>query len=118
MKNSTLVKTVLIAASLPLFAGCVERQVVYRDRPVYAQPPPGGTVVVAEPENPPPPQVEVIPVAPDPAFIWLGGSWEWRGRWVWGGGHWAPRPHPGAVWTHGHWGGRGHNRVWISAGWR
>ena len=118
MKNSTVVKIVLITASLPLFAGCVERQVAYRVRPVNAQPPPGGTVAVAEPENPPPPQVEIIPVAPDPAFVWLAGSWEWRGRWVWAGGHWAPRPHPGAVWARGHWGGRGHNRVWISAGWR
>ena len=36
MKITTLAKTVLIVASLPLFAGCVERQVVYRDRPVYA----------------------------------------------------------------------------------
>jgi hypothetical protein len=117
MKNSTLVKTVLIAASLPLFAGCVERQVVYRDRPVYV-PPPGGTVVVEQPGEPPPPQVEVIPVAPDPRFIWLGGSWEWHGRWVWLGGRWAPRPHPGAVWMRGHWGMRGHNRVWIGAGWR
>jgi hypothetical protein len=29
----------------------------------------------------PPPQVEIIPVAPDPIFIWIGG-------------HWRPRPHP------------------------
>jgi len=38
MRKSILTKTLLIAASLPLFAGCVERQVVYRDRPVYVQP--------------------------------------------------------------------------------
>ena len=117
MKTSSLVKTVLIAASLPLFAGCVERQVVYRDRPVYVQQPPPGTAVVEEAPAPPPPQVEVIPVSPDPAFIWIGGCWEWRGGWVWVGGRWAPRPHPGAVWVHGHWGWHGHRRVWIAAGW-
>jgi hypothetical protein len=119
MKNSTLIKTVLITAALTLFAGCVERQVVYRDRPVYVQqPPPGGEVVVEQPQNPPPPQVEVIPVAPDPTFIWIGGSWEWRGRWVWLGGHWGSRPHPGAVWARGRWEHRAHGSVWISAGWR
>jgi hypothetical protein len=124
MKNSTLIKTALITASLPLFAGCVERQVVYRDRPVYAQPapppgaPPPAAEVVVEDPAPPPPQVEVIPVAPNPAFIWIGGSWEWRGRWVWAGGHWGPRPHPGAVWVHGGWVHRGHGRVWVGAHWR
>jgi len=62
--------------------------VVYRDRPVYVQPapapgapPPAPDVVVQDPP-PPPPQVEVIPAASDPAFLWIGGSWEWRGRWV------------------------------------
>jgi hypothetical protein len=124
MKKTTLVKTVLIAASLPLLAGCVERQVVYRDQPVYVQPPPAAPpfappaeVVVADPA-PPPPQVEVIPVQPDPSFIWVGGSWEWRGRWCWTGGHWVPRPHPGAVWVHGGWAHRGHGRVWVGAHWR
>jgi len=121
MKNPTLVKTVLIAAGLPLLAGCVERQVVYRDRPVYAQPapppgPPPAEVVVDNPA-PPPLQVEVIPVAPDPAFIWIGGSWEWRNHWVWIGGRWA-RPHPGGVWMRGHWNGRGPGRAWVRAGWR
>jgi hypothetical protein len=118
MKKSILVKSILIAASLPLLAGCVERQVVYRDRPVYVQQPPGGDVVVAEPAAPPPPQVEVIPVAPDPTFVWVGGCWEWRGRWVWAGGHWGPRPHPGAVWVHSGWGWHGHHRVWVSGYWR
>ena len=122
MKNSTIVKIILIAASLPLFAGCVERRVVYRDRPVYVQPglPPGAppAEVVIEDPVPPPPQVEVIPVQPDPAFIWIGGGWEWRGRWVWGPGHWGARPHPGALWVHGGWAHRGHGRVWVGAHWR
>ena len=32
MKTSTFIKCALIGTSLPLFAGCVEREVVYRDR--------------------------------------------------------------------------------------
>lgn len=115
MKNSIWFKIILITATVPLFAGCVEREVVYRDRPAYQQPPPGE--VVGDPA-PPPPQVEVIPVAPDPTFIWIGGNWEWRGSWFWVGGRWAPRPHPGALWVRGHWGYRGHYRVWVGGGWR
>jgi hypothetical protein len=39
------IKTMLaLLAAVPLFVGCVERQVVYLDRPVY----------VAEPAPPPP----------------------------------------------------------------
>jgi hypothetical protein len=103
MKNSILTKTLIITATVSLFTGCVER-------PVYVQQPPPGAppqaeVVTGDPA-PPPPQVEVIPIAPDPAFIWIGG------------GRWAPRPHPGAVWMRGHWGHRGHGRVWIHSGWR
>jgi hypothetical protein len=117
MKNSILIKTVLITAALPLFAGCVERQVVYRDRPAYSQPPPNAEVVADEPPVPPP-QVEVVPITPNPTFIWVGGSWEWRDRWVWVGGHWGPRPHPGAVWVRGGWVHRGHGRVWVESHWR
>jgi hypothetical protein len=121
MKNSMLIKTVLIAAGLPLFAGCVERQVVYRDRPVYVQqPPPGGEVVVEQPSEPPaaPPTAEVITPAPDPTFIWIRGYYDYGPQgWIWIGGHWD-RPHPGARWAVGHWERHGRRSVWISAGWR
>ncbi len=115
MKNSTLIKTILIAASVPLFAGCVEREVVYRDRPA----PPNETVVEEAPA-PPPPQTEVVTIAPGPLdfWFWAPGVWEWRGRWVWTGGHWIHRPHPGAVWVGAHWGWHGRHRVWVSGGWR
>jgi len=121
-KHSVFVQTLLVSAALPFLAGCVDREVVYRDRPVYVQaPPPGSPVppeVVVSGEPPmPPPQVEYISAAPDPSFIWIGGSWEWRGRWVWSGGRWDHRPHAGAEWGHGHWDNRGHGRVWIGAGW-
>ncbi len=120
MKITTLAKTVLIVASLPLFAGCVERQVVYRDRPVYAPAPPAGPAVVAEAPAPPPPQAEVIAVAPGPPelWVWAPGCWEWRGQWVWTSGHWMGRPHRGAVWIGPHWDMHGHHRVWVGGGWR
>jgi hypothetical protein len=116
MKKSSLPKYLLIAASLPLFAGCVEREVVYRDRPA----PPGETVVVDQAPPPPPLQVEVVPVCPGPATVWFWapGCWEWRGHWAWAGGRWMTRPHPGAVWIGAHWGVAGHHRVWVRGGWR
>jgi hypothetical protein len=111
MKKSTLLKFVLIAASLPLFAGCVQREIVYRDRP---------GAVVEEAPAPPPPQTEVVTIAPGPVdlWFWVPGSWEWRGHWVWYGGHWASRPHRGAVWFGPHWEQRGHHHVWVRGGWR
>jgi hypothetical protein len=115
MKNSILVKTVLIAASLPLLAGCiVERQP--RRVVVVQQPAATEEVIVEQPSEPPTPQYEIVP-APRPGFLWIRGGWEWRGRWVWLGGHWE-HPHPGHAWAGGHWESRGHGSVWISAGWR
>jgi len=117
MKTSTFIKYGLIGACLPWFAGCVEREVVYRDRLVPAAP---GEVVETDPGEPPPPQTEVVTVAPGPlsAWFWVPGCWEWRGHWVWYGGHWAIRPHHGAVWIHAGWVHRGHGRVWVSGHWR
>jgi hypothetical protein len=124
MKNSFTAKCLLIAVAAPLFAGCVEREVVYRDRPVpppSGQPMPPSTVIVEqEPPPPPPVQVEVVPVCPGPTTVWFWapGCWEWRGHWVWAGGRWMARPHPGAVWIGAHWGVAGHHRVWVHGGWR
>ena len=58
---------------------------------------------------PPPPIVETqtTVVAPDPAFVWVGGAWIWSGRWVWAPGHWARPPHVGAVWFGPHYVFRG-----------
>jgi hypothetical protein len=108
MKTSWLSKGALVAACLPLFAGCV----VYRDRPAPA--------AVVEAPAPPPPQTEYVTVAPGPLSVWFWapGCWEWRGRWVWTGGHWIARPHAGAVWVGAHWDARGGRRVWVHGGWR
>ncbi|MDB6058025.1 MAG: 17 kDa surface antigen [Verrucomicrobiales bacterium] len=64
-------------------------------------------VVTAAP--PPAPQQEVIVASPGPGYVWVGGEWVWRGRWVWAPGHWVSGPRPGAVWVGGVWvhGGRG-----------
>jgi outer membrane lipoprotein SlyB len=66
-----------------------------------AAPPAQTTVVVSE--APPPPPVETVIVAPGPGYVWIGGEWEWHGRWVWIGGPWVWPPYPHAVWMHGGW---------------
>jgi len=115
MKTSLLVKCALVGVGLPLLAGCVTREVVYRDRPAPAP-------VVTEEEAPaaPPPQVEIAPAPPGSltAWYWAPGCWEWRGRWVWTSGHWITRPSARAVWVAPHWGLRNHHRVWVPGTWR
>lgn len=59
------------------------------------------TVVLTQP--PPPPPVESVVVAPGLGYIWCGGEWVWRGRWVWVAGGWVLPPYPSAVWVSGHW---------------
>ncbi|MCP1117319.1 YXWGXW repeat-containing protein [Robbsia andropogonis] len=48
--------------------------------------------IVAPPRPPEPaPRVEVVPVAPAPAYHWVRGHYRWaRGEWVWVPGHWQP----------------------------
>lgn len=76
------------ALLLPL-AACV---VVPADRYGYGY---GDVVMTAPPGE----VVETVPVAPGPAYFWIGGYWNWVGsRHVWVGGHWqAPRPGYGWV---------------------
>ena len=51
-------------------------RVVERDRYVVDDPPPA-------------PLVEVVPVAPYPTAVWVGGYWGHDGRhWAWRRGHW------------------------------
>jgi len=125
MKTSSLIKYVLIGAGLPLFAGCVERQVVYRDRPVpppvVVAPAPPPTVVLEDQAPPPPPvrvEIQTAPPGPLTMWYWAPGVWEWNGRWVWTRGHWIGRPRPGAVWYGPRWVYRGGHRVWAHGYWR
>lgn len=59
----------------------------------------GGPVAVA----PPPMHAEVITVAPGPAYIWIGGFWNWVGhRHAWVGGRWEQQ-RPGHHWVPHQW---------------
>ena len=115
MKKILSCRILLMAAALPLLAGCL----VYERPPAAATAPAGGGTVVVE-ENPPPPETEVVPPPPGPVtvWVWVPGAWEWRGRWTWVPGRWQMRPHPGAVWVPGGWVQHGHARVWVEGHWR
>lgn len=118
MKQASFLKAaVLVAGIATVAAGCVTRE-----RVVYTQPPPvvaapGGEVVVS---GPPPSQgvVESVTIAPDPTYLWIAGAWAWNGGWVWEPGHWAHRPHPGAVWIAPHYVYRGGRHVWARGYWK
>ena len=117
MRKSLLIKTLLIAAGLPLLAGCiVERQP--RRVVVVEQPAPAGEVIVETPAALPPPRIEVQPVSPGPEYIWIGGGWEWRAGWIWAPGHWVIRPRPRAAWAVGHWERHPRGYVWVEGRWR
>jgi hypothetical protein len=71
------------------------------------------------PNSAPPPKAEDIPSPPDSFCIWIEGSWEWQGRWVWESGHWATPPYPAANWVKGKWSEKvpAPLRVWINGHW-
>ena len=102
MKTLTFGKIVLIAAALPLFAGCMS------ERPVAVAPQVATAdgVYTGQPTQPPPAdQKDIIPVCPGPVPQWyfIPGYWDWRGQWVWVPGHWRTRPHSGDIWLPGKW---------------
>jgi len=86
----------------------------------YAPPPAGypGEVVIQA--APPPVIAETYGPAPGPDFFWIGGRWDWQGRWVWTRGRWARHPHwhPGGGWVAGHWDNRHGGYVWVEGRWR
>src|SRR5689334_9470153 len=96
-KLSLLKPVLLMGATTLLFAGCVTHEVRYVDRPVATTEQAGAEVIVPGP--PPAPIQETVTIAPDPTYVWVSGAWVWGGPrgWVWGPGHWGPRPHHGAV---------------------
>jgi hypothetical protein len=77
-----------------------------------------GGVIEASVE-PPPPQYEVVPAAPYPGAVWIGGSWVWRhGRHEWVRGRYV-RPRRGYYYQPHRW-ERTPNGRWrrTPGGWR
>jgi hypothetical protein len=69
-------------------------------------------------EHPPVDRVEVIGVAPSPAYVWIGGYWRWDRHWHWVPGHWERRPHRHAEWIRGYWSETPRGWIWIEGRWR
>lgn len=89
---------------------------------VMSTPAPGRAEVevnfVFAPIAPPVAPVEVIGIAPRPGYIWIGGHYVWRGRWVWVPGYWSRPPVGYAVWVPGHWDRRPGGWIWVEGHWR
>jgi hypothetical protein len=89
---------------------------------VMAPPPPQGPVSgeLYASEAPPAPIYEAVPAAPGPDFFWIGGHWNWNGRWVWVHGYYNRHPHfhPGGGWEAGRWERRDNRWVWHDGHWR
>lgn len=83
-----------------LLSGCVVAPV----GPAYAAYPGGDGVVAEAPYAPPPLQTEIIPIAPMPLSVWIGGYWGWGGGgYHWNPGRWAAPPRPGYAWQPHRW---------------
>lgn len=68
---------------------------------------------------PPAPIVEVVPVAPSPRHVWVGGYHRWDGRaYVWVPGRHILPPRPRAVWVPGHWARHRRGHYWVEGHWR
>lgn len=102
------------AAAGGLLSGCIVVPAHHAYGGAYAAPAPAVVVVDA----PPPPYAEMVPVAPYPGAVWIGGYWGWSGgRHTWVPGYYE-RPRPGYRYEPHRWesqGGRWHLRVggWI-----
>jgi WXXGXW repeat (2 copies) len=98
-RRSIFAASALAAVLAVALSGCV----VVPDQGHYV----GGVVLVA----PPAPRVEVVGVAPNPGYVWIGGYWNWvGGRHVWVPGRWD-RGRPGYHWE-------AHTWVREGDGWR
>ena len=69
-------------------------------------------------EQAPAARVEVVPAAPSPNHVWIGGYWMHHGgSWVWVEGRYVVRPRPHAVWVPGHWERHPRGWVWVYGHW-
>jgi hypothetical protein len=86
-----------------IVSGCRVDAVVYAPAPAVVVEDQDADVVVTD--EPPPAPYEVVPVAPYPDAIWIGGDYVFvGGHYVWNHGHYERRPY-------------GYHR-WVAGGWR
>lgn len=98
--KSRAAMAVLALGSGVLLTGCVVAPAYPVDSYNYGY---AGADVYA-PMAPPALRAEIIPIAPSPAYMWIGGSWGWSGsRYDWRPGRWAMPPRPGYGWQSRPW---------------
>jgi hypothetical protein len=97
-----------VGGALMILCGCV----AYPAGPGSA----AGEVEVAG--APPMAISEDVPPSPGPDYVWIGGVWDWQGRWVWDRGHWDRPPHPGAIWVPHRYVEHNGRRTFVRGGWR
>lgn len=96
-RHRCMLPALALAAACAALTGCVVA-------PAYPAYDGGMAGEVYAPMAPPPLQTEVIPIAPSPVHVWIGGSWGWSsGRYAWRPGYWAVPPRPGYVWQPRRW---------------
>ena len=74
-----------------------------------------GGYVYAVYDAPPPPQYEQVVVRP--GYVWIGGHWGWRDRWLWEPGYYEVA-RPGYVYVGGTWVVHGNGHHWVPGYWR
>jgi hypothetical protein len=79
----------------------------------------GVYVGIYAPIAPPAPRIEVRPVRPAPAAIWIDGHWRWaNGGHLWVPGHWEVPPRRYHAWAPGHWRHGPRGWIWVEGHWR
>ena len=71
--------------------------------------------VYAVQTDPPPPQYEEVGVRP--GYFWVGGHWNWQGRWIWAPGFYEVE-RPGYVYVGGNWTHHGTSAHYVPGYWR
>ena len=103
MKPLRLCQAAMVTAALILFVGCASNRApqAVKQLPV---PPPAVTV-------------ETVTPSPGPEYVWVGGQYEWRKRWVWVPGKWVVPPRPHAIWVGGRWVKHRNGWTWMPSHW-
>ena len=105
----------MVSAALALSA-CVA-YVPTGPAPAYAY---GDSYATYAAYGPPAAPLEVVPVAPGPAYVWTPGFYVWGGRgYSWRGGRWEVPPAGRRTWNPGYWSRQASGRhAWTPGHWR